>query len=64
MNKQNIVKLFKPLLSVTFEVTSCAHYFFDFQKKVIDPNKHVSDNSKKCLSVDNFGILYIDVYSL
>ena len=50
---------------VTFHVTLCFHYFCNFQKK--GPRlkwticKHVSDKSKKCLSVGNFGILSVEV---
>ena len=45
---------------VTFIVALCSHNFCNFQKKnVLDPNgpyMFVLDNSKKCLSIDNFEI--------
>ena len=48
---------------VTFQVTLCSHYFCNFRKKGPRPKltiyKHVSDNSKKCKSVGNFGILSV-----
>ena len=43
---------------VTFQVTLCSYYFCNFRKKVPRPKwtiyKHVSDNSKKGLSIGNF----------
>ena len=48
-----------------FSVALCSYYFCNFRKKGPRPKwtiyKHVSDNSKKCLSVGNFGILSVVV---
>ena len=45
---------------VTLHVTLCSHYFCNYRKRDPRPkwttNKHISDNSKKCLSVGNSGI--------
>ena len=50
----NFIKLLKTL---------CSHYFCNFRKKGPRPKwtiyKHLSDNSKKCLSIGNFRILYV-----
>ena len=48
-----------------FIINLCRHFFCDIRKKGSRPKwtiyKHVSDNSKKCLSVDNSGILTVVV---
>ena len=45
---------------ITFQVTLCSHYFYNFRKKGPRPKwttyKHVSDKSKKCLSGGKFVI--------
>ena len=48
-------------------VNLCFHYIATSGKQVLDPNGtyiNVSDYSKKCLSVGNFGILSVVVCSL
>ena len=42
------------VLLTYFSVNVCSHYFYNFQKKVLDLNG--PDKNKQCLSVRNFGI--------
>ena len=46
-----------------FQVILCSHYNCDFWRNGSRPKltiyKRVSDNYKKCLSIGNFGILYV-----
>ena len=57
-----IVSLILDYFSVLgyFSVAQCSHYYYNFRKKGPRPKyKYVLDNSKKCLTVGNFGILSV-----
>ena len=62
------MKNLKDSLWFIFIINLCRLFFCNFRKKGPRPKwtiyKHVSDNSKKCLSVGNSGILFVVVCHL